>query len=173
MTPEGNIPGIPEDLERQALAVLGRDAKPVQAFVRRLNRIPWLERAGMPEGWDKEVVRVWNLADARQAEREFRPVHRVVWSALEAGGETTNRFAAMEAAENYWIARFEPRYDRHEPSYVHDLLFAEISTDIVGALRELILNDWVPIRFFRQKIDWYAKGHWLAAVTPEGRKVVY
>ncbi len=165
--------GVPDDLDRRALAVLGRDAKPVQAYVRRMNRIHWLERAGQPEEWDHRVVRVWDLEEAKRAERAFRPVHRAVWSGLEAIGKAADRFEAMEAAEDYWIVRFDPRFDQHEPPYVHEVLFAEIRTDIVGALREIVLDDWATVRFFRQKIDWYAKGHWCAAVTPEGQKVVY
>jgi hypothetical protein len=164
---------IPDNLDEDALARLGRFGRPVQHFVRKVNRIHWMERAGKPEPWDAKVLRVWNIAEAKKEKAAFRPIYNAVWDNLEGLGRVANRFDQMQAAEDYWIARFNPIYDRQEPSITHDILFPEIHSDIVGALREVVLDDLVSLRFFRANVRCYERGHWCPGVTPEGLKIVF
>ena len=164
---------IPENLEANALQTLGPYARRVQNMVRRLNRIHWLARAGMPEEWDSKVERVSSLTEARKLHRTFVPVDDAVWKSQTEIAEVIGRSALLRAAEDFWIARFDPRFDHHNPSYTHELLFAAVRSDSVGALRELVLEDIVPMRFFRDAIGWYEKGHWRAAITDEGMRVIY
>jgi hypothetical protein len=132
-----------------------------------------LKQAGKPEPWDNEVVRVWTLEDAKRADRESAQIEKAVWNALEQLGREVGRFPQMRAAEDLWIVRYHPRFDSGELSYSQDVLFPQIRTDIVGALREAVLSDIVPVRFFRESLRWYEKGHWRCAILPDGRRVVY
>jgi hypothetical protein len=165
--------GIPEDLDRDAREKLGPYLRRVEDLVRRVNRIHWLARAGEPEPWDREVERVPSLAEGKERYHAFVPVGDAVWKGQTEIGAATGRSQLLDAAEDYWIARFHPRFDLHEPSYTHDLLFAAVRNDVVGALREVILQDVVPMRFFRDALVWYERGHWRAAITPTGKRVVY
>ena len=162
---------IPKGLGPRALKKLGRFRDPVKRFVEHANAIGWLERAGRPEPWDAKVIRVWDLEEAKRADERFAPVNEAVWTSLGDIGKALGRFEIMEAAESYWIAEFAPAPT--EPSYVEEILPAQIESDLVGALREIILHDAVPVRFFRHAIDWYAKGHWRCAIDPTGRPIVF
>ena len=164
---------LPRTSAQEALLQLGGFRAAVRDLVRRVNELPWMEHAGEPAPWDGDVVRVRTLEDARRMEKDtFRPVVMAVWNALEEIGKASGRFDLMLAAEDYWIAAFDPRFDQ-EPSYPHDLLFPQIHSDIVGALREVILDDVASVRFFRSNIDWYERGHWRCAITHDGRPVVW
>lgn len=163
--------GIPEDLEERAVERLGRQRVRVEAFVLRASSINWLTRAGQPEPWDAEVDRVWSLQEARLAERRFRAVTTEVWSVLENVGRAVGRFDMMQAAEEFWIARLEVP---DQSSDAFDRLHPQLNSDMVGALREILLDDVVPIRLYRRRMEWYEKGHWLCAVDVDtGRLIVY
>jgi hypothetical protein len=168
---EGNAHHIPADLERHALKKLDRWRTPVRQFVERVNKIRWMARAGLPEPWDGEVVRVWNVEAANQADSAFTPVLDAVWTSLEDIGTAAGRLEVMRAAEDYWIVRFDP-HPRDRRSWP-DLLAAQIHTDLVGALRELVLDDMVSIRYFRDSLAWYERGHWRCGVAEDGRQVVW
>jgi len=161
----------PRTLGPRAWRRLGRFQKPVQAQVRRVNKIRWLERGGLAEQWDGEVVRIWHYEDAEQISRGFMPVREAVWTALGEIGQSVGRFGAMQAAEEYWIARFKPQ-PRDRRGYI-DELYPSIDSAIVGSLREIVLDDVVSVRFFREAIDWYEKGHWLCAIDEHGQRLVY
>lgn len=165
--------GLPVDLGTHAWDRLGRYRLPVRRLVRRLNRIHWMEHAGEPAPWDETVVRVRHLEEAKRVRDEtLRPLVNTVWQALEEIGRAAGRLELMQAAEDYWIAEFDPQFDQ-EPSYTHNLLLAPIHSDLVGALREIVLDDVVSIRFFRESITWYERGHWRCGIREDGRRVVW
>jgi len=165
--------GLSHNLERDAREALGPYLPRVERLIRRVNRVRWLARVAEAEPWDKDVERVQSLEEAKERYWSFVPVMDAVWKAQTEIGEASGRAGLLGAAEDYWIARFNPRFDVHEPSYTHELLFAAVRNDVVGALREAVLEDLVPIRFFRDAIRWYERGHWRAAITPGGKRVVY
>ncbi len=162
---------IPKNLRRRALARLGRFREPVEEFVQRANKIRWLEHAGRPEPWDSEVVRVGSLEEARKAYHEFLPLSETVWESLESIGKAAQRFDAMQAAEDYAIAA--SKWPDEESASRYDLLQAKINSDTVGSLREIVLEDLVSIRFYRQCIEWYERGHCRCAITGDGRPVIW
>lgn len=170
-TMSGEGDPVPADLVPKALQRLGRFRKPVQRLVHEVNRIHWMEHAGQPEPWDDQVTRVWDFASAKEVSGTFIAVEDAVWESQRIIGEATGRYDQMDAAEDYWIGCFSPRPS--EPSYAEDLLFARIHSDIVGALREVILSDVVDTRFFRQMITWYKRGHLMCGITENGRRVIW
>lgn len=163
--------GIPLDLEERAVETLGTHLSSIEAFVRNASMIPWLARVDRFESWDSEVHRIRNLEAALDAERAFEPVSDRVWEAIETLGRSAGRFHQMQAAEHYWIVRHEVP---DEYSAVYDRLLPQFSADQVGAMRELILEDLVAIQFYRQRMEWYERGHWLCAIELEsGRPIIY
>lgn len=163
--------GMPSDLEERAVERLGAYRTRVEELVRRTQQIEWLTRGGQREPWDAQVARVWSVEEALQRRETFRPMVEAVWASVEALGRTAGLIEVMEAAEALWIARFEVP-DSSASTY--DRLFPHFDSDVVGALRETVLDDVVPVQFFRRSIGWYEKGHWLCAIDEHtGAPVVF
>lgn len=166
--PEGDE--LPPNYEWDALRGLDRFRRPVRTAVARLNRIPWLERVGEPESWDDQVVRVWDRPAALAAAERRIPLASAVTRWMEEVGKISGRWEMMDAAHAYWIARFA-----HPEAYLYadPLTQTAIHFDCVGALWELILDEVMPIRFRREAIRWYERGHWLCGIAEDGRRIVW
>lgn len=162
--------GVPADLKERSEERLGRYLPSVDALVERVNRIPWLARVGETEVWDAEVVRVANFEEAKRLDRESAPFLDSVWRYIEEIGKSLGRLGVMEAAAEYAIACFN--YSGERVDY-YDSISDPANFDIEGAVRETILDDVVPLYFFRDAIHWYELGHWRCGFTKRGEKIIY
>ena len=160
---------------RERLEQLGRFRDPVERLIARASRNRWFERVQLSESWDHEVLRVRSLDEAKRMAKDYSPVTNAVLMALESVGKAAGRWEKIRAADIYCSAYLNlyPEGVSIASKLRMRSLYMHVFTDFHGALRETILDDLVQIRFYREAIVWYERGHWRCAIGSDGRQVVW
>lgn len=164
-------PSAPSDVEDASWKCVARFHQPVTQFLEGINEFHWLVRAGERDVGVDNIV--W-IPDAQTAKLEYRrllPLTNGVFVALGAIAETIGRGSVMQAAEDLWITHFDPKWG--DVMTLEDVLGTSVHSQLVGALRELVLDDVVSIKFFREAVSWYERGHFLCGVDEVGRRIVW